>query len=296
MTRESEGDPVHFSDWLALLGFQKEEEAIQFIRGQVLQEISEEAWLERIRRANRAADLISNRWSSSPEIRELNGRFEDRLKTLAKEPTFQGHLIGTNGWRFALVELEKLHAIQTQLNSEYVDSLIATAPSATDLDATVRFCLPTREEKGGKVELATSLNPNTNTISIVTDNLDFRVAGNVEGQDPKTGTRFYGFGVGAGLPHLSVANCKGRYFIRNGYHRAYALLRKGHKFLPCLLVNMDRIEDIGFWGPAYLPLKLVLSDKSPIISDYGAEVSVRIPRRRLKMLLSIHAELHAVPV
>ena len=295
MTRESEADPLRFSDWLTLLGFLEEDEALQFIRGQATEHTAEEEWRQKVRRANRAAAAISDRAVGSPEVLELDARFGDRLRALVNEPTFQEQLVGVKKWRFAMVEAEKLHSVQAQLNLEYLDSLVESAPAPDDLDGAVRYCLPTRQEKR-KTTLLTSYNPNTNTISIVTENLDFRIAGKVEGQDPKTGTPFFGFGIGFGLPQLSVAICDGRYYIRNGYHRAYALLKRGHRFLPCLLVNIERIEDIGSWGPGYLPVGVVLSEKGPILADFGTEAAVKTPRRRLRMVISVHAELQGIPI
>src|SRR5439155_2629740 len=93
--------------------------------------------------------------------------------------------------------------------------------------------------------LLVNFNPVTNTFNIVTDNLDFRIVGNVQGQDPQSGRRFFGFALGSGLPQISVAEYKGRYLLKNGYHRAYVLAKAGHERIPVLLVSVNNYADTG---------------------------------------------------
>ncbi|MEM3637597.1 MAG: hypothetical protein QXX17_03235 [Conexivisphaerales archaeon] len=111
-----------------------------------------------------------------------------------------------------MVELSKIHCFQMNLNTEYVDSLVEKAPAPSDLFDTVKFCLPTRDEKA-KTPILSLFNPGTNTFTIVTQNLDLRVAGNVQGENPATHRPIAGFLYSFGLPQMSVVKYKGFYIM-----------------------------------------------------------------------------------
>ncbi len=295
MSEEAKQDPVHYCDWLALLGFEAEQDALRLIQDAGFKNFSSDKWLHKIRSAISAVNKISNRRESKPEIKELDKKYDERLTKLRNEPTFQEHLIGITSNKFALVELTKIHSFQKMLNMEYVNEIIKKTPSPENMDETVKFCLPTKDERE-KTEILSTFNPNNNTVSMITDNLDFRIIGNIQGEDPITGRKFSGFGYGFGLPLMSVVEYKGIYLIRNGYHRAYALLKKGHKFLPCLLLSTDSYQFTGAQFPAFFSIDSIMSDKSPLLSDFETDVGVLMPRRRLKVVITVHAETQVLPV
>jgi hypothetical protein len=296
VSKESEKEPVLYSDWLTLLGFLGESEALQYIQGQGIPLITEpEEWLQKIRTARETVSRISGRTKLQPQIKKLGAEYEPRLSQLKAEPTFHEHLIGMKSSSFAWVELAKIHSFQMSLNVEYVNTLIEKAPAPSDLENTVKFCLPTRDEVT-KTPVLSSFNPTTNTFTIVTQNLDLRIAGNVQGEDPNTHRPIAGFVYSFGLPQMSVVEYRGFYIMKNGYHRAYALLKKGHKFIPCLLLSTDAYQSTGGQQPGFLPIDLVISDKSPVLSDFRTPAAVLVPRRRLRMMISIHAEQQVIPM
>jgi hypothetical protein len=296
MSLEAQSDPVHYSDWLTLLGFMPEQEALQYVKSQMYDaSINEATWLAQIRKANELVAGISNRADLRPDVMELGAEFQDRTKQLESEPTFNEHMIGMKTKRFAFVEASKLHCFQIHLNSEYIDSLVKSAPRPDDREGLVKFSLPTMSEKT-KTKILTSFNQTSNTFSAITENLDFRITGNVQGEDSLTGRRFSGFQYGFGLPQLSVVDYKGSLLIKNGYHRAYALFKKGHKYIPCLLLSTDSFQFTGAQAPGFFPIDLIMSNKSPILSDFETPAAVPVPRRRLRLMVSIHAEVQVVPL
>lgn len=294
LSTEQEGqDPIHYSDWLALLGFEAEQNALQTIQRQGLRNFNADHWLPKIRVANAAVNRISGRQLVKPEIKEFDGKYNERIQKLQSEQTFQEHLIGIKSHKFAFIELSKIHCFQRMLNIEFVDSLMKKTPEPSDVEETVKFCLPTKEEKTPNEVMSTTGN---NTISFISDNLDFRILGLVQGEDNNTGRQFAGFQYGFGLPLLTVAEYKGIMLLKNGYHRAFSLLRKGHKFLPCLFVQTDNFQSTGAQSDGFFPIDVIMSDKSPILSDFASEAAIVIPRRRFKKMITIHAEPLITPV
>jgi hypothetical protein len=273
-----------------------EQEAIQNITSQGVEATTTmEEWLGKIRSANEVVRRISNRVKTIPEIEEFDERFQERFKKLENEPTFQEHVTGAKSKRLGLVELASLHCFQQQLNVEYIESLVQSAPDPDELEATVKFCLPTLEERQ-KTKVLTSFNQDNNTFTAVSENRDLRIIGMVQGEDESSKRKFTGFAYVFGLPQVSVVDYKGVLLIKNGYHRAFALLKKGHKFLPCLLLSTDNFQFTGAQRSGFFPIDLIMSDKSPILSDFNTEAAVLVPRRRIRVMATIHAEIQVVPV
>ena len=295
MSDEAKQDQVHYSDWLALLGFESEQDGLRIIQEAGFKNFETNKWLSKIRSAISVVNTISTRKEVKPEIKELDKKYDERLTKLRNEPTFQEYLIGITSHRFALVELAKIHTFQRMLNTEYINEITKKTPSPENMDETVKFCLPTKDDRE-KIEILSAFNPNNNTVSMITDNLDFRIIGNVQGEDGITGRKFSGFAYGFGLPSMQVVEYKGIYLIKNGYHRAYSLLKMGHKFLPCLLLSTDSYQFTGAQAPSFFSIDLIMSDKSPLLSDFETDTAVLIPRRRMKLVITVHAEAQILPV
>lgn len=295
MSEESVNDPVHYSDWLVLLGFETPQNALQIIQQGIPLNFQSDSWIKKIEKANATVNNISNRKNMMPEIKELDSKYSERITTLEKEATFNEYLLGMKSHRFALIELEKLHCFQKMVNLEFIESLMKQVPAPENIGETVKFCLPIRDEKP-KIPILTSINQQTNTIVFVTDNPDSRVLGNVQGEEQNSGRNFAGFVYGFGLPLISVVKYKGTYLIKNGYHRAFTLLKRGHKFLPCLLMETDEYQFTGAQAQGFFPIDLLTSNKSPMLSDLLTDASVMIPRRRNKIAITMHAEVQVIPI
>ena len=296
MSKEATQDSIRYSDWSALLGFMPEQEALNYIHGGVPNPVTtDQEWLDTIKKAREYVSTISNRSNLKPEIEELSSSYSTRIQNLQAESTFQEHLVGAKGYRFATIEIAKLKTFQVHLNLEYIESLVQGAPSIDDLEGAVKFSLPLREERS-KQEILSSFNPSTNSTALVSPNLDFRVLGVAQGEDPTSGRKFTGFLYGFGLPLISVVEYKGGFMIKNGYHRAYALFRKGHTKLPCLLLSTDIYQFTGAQATGFFPLDLIMSEAPPLMTDFGSPAAVTVPKRRTRAVVNVHAEAQLIPL
>ncbi len=279
------------------MGFIGQDAAISLVKSQgiVLGPDTETVLSEQIAKAVDYVGSLSGRRNLTPEIREIpSGLFNDRQQKLVAEPTFQEHLTGMDHHSFALVEVAKLHAFQPNLNLEYVENLKKTAPSLSDVGGLLRFCLPTQDEVAESAALG-GFNPVTNTWTLTSENLDLRIVGSFTGKDANN-RPFFAFAYGRGLPQLSVVEYKGLYMIKNGYHRAYALMEKGHKFIPCILVKTDNYGLTGAIGQGFFNIDLMTSDKSPLLGDFSSPAGVIYSRRLVRVIVSVHAEVQVIPV
>ncbi len=286
------------SPWQVLVGFWDEDTALDYVRSQGLSRTDQEfeGVKAEIAIARTHVAGLADSKKDRPEIRSIDGSERKKLKPLESESTFKEHLRGINTWEFAWVELAKLLTFQPNLNTAYIESLREKAPKPEDTDGLFRFCLPLSKEAITKETVAVSFNEVSNIFSIVTENLDFRILGQVQGQEPESGRRFVGFLYGGGLPQMSVAEYKGRYLMKNGYHRAFALYQAGHTFLPCLLVHTKNYANTGAQKQGFFPLDTMLSDRPPRLEDFTSPAAVAIPRRLLRVVITVQAGLSLLPV
>jgi hypothetical protein len=283
--------------WRFLFGFYKAEDAVTLAKSQGLEFTSEmEASLRsKVAQANHYVQALPDRSRIVPHTYPASPEHEAYLAALAAEPTFSETTQGMTGWAWRNIELKNLRTFQPCLNWDYVQQLIGSVPDPADKDATLRFCLPARDSMPPQRLLA-GFNPTTNTFSIVTEHLDLRVVGQVQGEDPNTKRKFFGFVVGFGLPTLTVARYNGAYLLKNGYHRAAALMAKGHTTAPALVVDTDNLQMTGALGPGFFGPDTLLSPRGPVLSDFLTSGAVDISRSKLRTVVTVHAEAQQLAV
>jgi hypothetical protein len=290
--------PESYPIWRFLAGFVTESEARAYVTSQGIQLTPEEdeRYRAEVSKALAFVRAIPTRDGSSPKVLPLPATARGRVNALEAEPTFKELVQGGVSSEWAMVEASKLRCFQQNINLEYVDQLQPRLPRADDTEALLAFCQPLVSERK-KVPIPIQFNPASNTYTIVTENLDFRILGNINGQTNDANgieRTFVGFMFGFGLPQIVVAEYKGRYILRNGYHRAFSLLKAGHKELPCLIVHTENYQGTGGSAPGFLPPDLVMSDRAPELGDYLTDAAIDIPRRRLRVIVSIHGEAQVI--
>jgi hypothetical protein len=72
----------------------------------------------------------------------------------------------------------------------------------------------------------------------------------------------------SGSPFFEVACLRDRWFLRDGYHRAYALLRAGVFEVPAVIVEAKTIEELGATQPWFFPEGVLFSTTPPYVSDF----------------------------
>ena len=67
---------------------------------------------------------------------------------------------------------------------------------------------------------------------------------------------------------MQVVEFQGRYFLRDGYHRAFGLLGRGITQVPVFTRTMTAIEEVAPQG--MLPQAAYLGERPPLLPDYYA--------------------------
>lgn len=282
--------------WKVLLGFTGEKAANEFVFRQGIEYGPEEKGIiiERIRDAREYVSRLGKR-EVNVSLKPIQEEFQSYLKEVESESTFKEQFLDCAEGGFKSIDPKELIVGVESLNVSYIDELLRTVPKPSDAEGTLKYCLPTRKSRPLQ-KVAVSFNPDTNTYNIVTDNLDFRIIGAVESQEQETGRQILGFVYGGGLPHISVAEYKGRYILKNGHHRAYALMKNGHTSIPVLVVRPESFAGTGALRTGLFTIDVIMGDTPPLLKDFATHAAVDVKRARLKMFITVHAESQAVAV
>jgi hypothetical protein len=203
----------------------------------------------RLHISQRSMDHSASAWCEQ-ETRKLH----DAFKPYRCRADLQSEMSGLD-WSLGIVDLRQLLAFQRRV-SFHPGAPSFAAPAAADWPALLQFCFaPPRpvcyhmvhDAAGGTIRLQSS-NPN----------LHLRVQ-----QKPEALVAAH-----AGSPFFEVAHYAGRWFLRDGYHRAYTLLRAGVVQAPAVIVRARTLEELGAVRPWFFPEAILLSGQPPMVSDF----------------------------
>jgi hypothetical protein len=169
-------------------------------------------------------------------------------------PDLHAEMLGLE-WSLGVVDLRRLLAFQRRLS--FNESLPAlTVPAQDDWIGLVDIAFaPPRPVVYDLVHDEPS---STVTLQSTNPNVHLRV----------TGSPSAPLAVHAGSPFFEVAEYAGRWFLRDGYHRAYSLLRAGIFHLPAVIVQARTLAELGAVLPRFFSEAILLSDHPPFVSDF----------------------------
>jgi len=190
-------------------------------------------------------------------------------------------------WRPQYVDLGKVIVLQKMVVSDGLDKLVTgIAKGSPEL---LELCLPAQQppfpidltaDADGRGATLTSLNPNLRVQQ-------------VQGSLGPTGGSIT-FIVGPGSPYVTVVELGGRFLLRDGHHRAVALMAAGVTSAPVVVVTGTSYADAamvpGLFGPG-----VTLGVRPPMVTDFLDErVSATAIRRPLRKITRISASEFAV--
>jgi hypothetical protein len=136
-----------------------------------------------------------------------------------------------------------------------------------------------------------SANPNLRIISQV----PLRVSNAADGtlRLDENGVPVLGFAVGIGESFMQVGRFQGRYYLRDGYHRALGFLMKGITRVPVFVRDVPVTENLAPAG--MLPEQAYLGNRPPQLRDYldnDVSIDVTLPwSQKLVVIQSLELSL-----
>jgi hypothetical protein len=184
----------------------------------------------------------------TPETEHLRERFA----SCAPRPDLLAEMSGLT-WSLDVVDLRELIAFQRRL--AFPPAIPQPkVPRADDWQALFAFCFPAPKP----VEYALTQTPRALILESSNPDLHLRVTG-----DPASP-----LSVHAGGPFFEVACFRDRWFLRDGYHRAYALLSAGIVQVPAVVVHAATLAELGAIRPHFFPQEILFSQSPPRVADF----------------------------
>lgn len=214
---------------------------------------------------------------ANPVLTSESYRLKDLLEHHAHRADLLEEMSGLS-WTLGIVDLRSLIAFQRRL---YFPNGFAhpPVPSADDWPALVAHSFGAA--KPPEFERTHDRSRQTLILRSCNPNMHFRIAN--DATFPLT--------VHTGSPFFEIASFSDRWFLRDGYHRAFALLRAGVRHVPAVIVHAATIEQLGANQPWFFPETILFSQTPPLVADFlEDDLVVEYDRPRLIKTLRLTIE------
>jgi hypothetical protein len=205
----------------------------------------------------KARELVARRLkdhSSSALCEEEIRRLRDTIDRQQARPDLHAEMQGLD-WSLGIVDLRHLLAFQRRL-SFHPKVPLSHAPRQSDWGSLFKFSFASP----ASVICDVVHDAHTKTVTLQSSNPNLHLRVGTDHALPVA--------VHAGSPFFEVAEYAGRWFLRDGYHRAYHLLQAGVFQLPAVIVRARTLEELGAVHPWFFPEAILLSEHPPFISDF----------------------------
>jgi hypothetical protein len=176
----------------------------------------------------------------------------ERFAEQETRPDLQAEMTGLD-WFLGVVDLRLLLAFQRRILLDS-DAMDAPLPGADDWCGLMNLCFA--EPKPIVCEAVRS--DAVFVFRSMNLNLHFRF----------TDDHSKPIAIHAGSPFFEVAQYRGRWFLRDGYHRAFRCLRAGLFPLPAVIVRARTLEELGAVRPWFFPEEVLFSATPPRVIDF----------------------------
>jgi len=178
----------------------------------------------------------------------------EELAVQARRPDLLAEMAGLS-WSLGVVDLRPLIAFQRRL-SFHPEIPQSPMPAAQDWPALLALAFGSAKP----IECETTHNRSAQTLTVqsANPNLHFRITDNLAAP----------IAIHTGGPFFEVASFRGRWFLRDGYHRAFALLNAGVFEIPAVIVFATTIEELGAAQPWFFSEDILLSQTPPCLVDF----------------------------
>lgn len=279
----------------ALIGFMSEPEAIQLLAGTGSPEKTN---LDRWRRewvvATKAASNRSHYETTDPRV-AIPPHAERRLNEIAQRDDVKA-LLGPLEWSLGWADLSK--AVLSYQRVVIVDGALdrVRGIEGSNVDDLIEVCLPDPDvgqfqgnyDQAQSAFTASSLNPNLRVAGFQVASVQVSPAGPAE--------QLFGFKLTHGSSFVQLVHYKGRWLVRDGYHRIYGLLSKGITSMPCVIIQARTFEETGAGRAGFFGYETLYGGHPPYVTDFFSDASADIQVPAVMRVIRLRAEEFVVPV
>jgi hypothetical protein len=243
--------------------------------------------LELLRKIERAKSIVAQQNSygtCNALLKAETERAQHLFLPHAQRSDLQREYNGLN-WKFGVVDLRSLLAFQRRLvfDPGLEDPIV---PDQEDWAGLISLSLGVPRSTAHTLSAITG-NPDYLEVSLRSNNPDLALRISTDNED----THLHPLSLYGGSPFLEVAEFRERWFLRDGYHRAYRLLQAGIHRIPAIVIHARTIEEVGATQPWFFDESKLFSPVPPRLIDFLDENLVfYYERPRLKKIIRIRIE------
>ncbi len=242
-----------------LIGWLSEQEGALWIAGREMTDSPDPAHLAICQRARAAVAARQPGVDQSNLFDSLPPELEPHLQALRTNEK-SAQVLATSG-EPRIVDLRLICAAQPTILTEDTANRVSGV-SSSDFLAIAKVTLPLPEEE----RIPAGFDQLKNAWILSSPNPNLKVVGTFH-RPLGPGLIGYGFAIALQRSYLQVSGVNGRYFLRDGYHRAYGFLAAGITHVPALVKEFASFEEVQM--PAgLLPPTTYLGDRPPFLLDY----------------------------
>lgn len=211
---------------------------------------------------------------------EITRNLQHRIRPLLQRGDLLHEYRGLQ-WDIGVVDLRRLVAFQRRIVIDPEESQ-AQAIEQDDWDRFLALAFDGKRSTEVDVQ-HTQIAEDTRQIVLRSSNPDLRLC--VETKEANL-LRLHG-----GSPFFEVAHYRGRWFLRDGYHRAYNLIRSGVRSMFAVIVEARNIAEVGAVKPWFFDEQTLFSDRPPMVTDFhNAAIVLSYSRRRMVKRITLQIE------
>jgi hypothetical protein len=236
----------------------------------------------------------------TPTLLDFPPELQDAAAQFCGRPEIIAAMQGLD-WKIGIADLNQVLSFQKIVAEDHAVER-ATSADLSDPSNLFSFCLPTN---GLQAILSGSMDHDQKAITLSSLNPNLRVGGQlaidmevpaVPGSQGKK-EKVVGFAINFGANFVQIAEYNGRWFVRDGYHRTYGLLRQGIQHAPCVFVKARSFQELGAAAPGFLPYEVLFNDRPPFLTDFLDDTfSVLINQKAMRKVVRISAEEFLVEI
>ncbi len=223
--------------------------------------------VQRVQEAHRAVRSRPIGIDQTQLLSDIGEDLRDYLATLQEHPCYKQYIV--SGCTIRIVDLNKICALQPVVHLDYLDhsdhlKKLTQQVVQEDVLSLVKITLPIPT-----AELPVQSDQQQNAWILQCNHPDTRIVGHFTTR-VELGPGLFGMGYGfciALLPSfVQVVRYRGRYFLKDGYHRSLALLQRGITHIPVIFREMAESENLDIKGR--FPDETICAARPPLFPDY----------------------------
>lgn len=194
-------------------------------------------------------------------------------------------------WKLGVVDLRRLLAFQRRLVFS-AERQASPVPHRDDWSRLIQLALGSQRETKHRLVCHANYAHGLD-VSLYSTNPDLQLRLNPQlGQNDHLPLSLFG-----GSPFFEVAAFRGRWFLRDGYHRAYRLLQADVHRIPAVVIYARTIGELGATDPWFFSEDQLFSSRPPRVMDFLDEsLILRYKRVALQKIIRIRIEESLQPV